>query len=123
MSGLPTKRPRRVSVSEGSSDSEVEIVEARTAGESRPVDNSSSLSGPAHQSENKLGSVKCPICLDIPEVMAVADCGHIYCQECIFIALSGSSRADKVKGECSVCRQKVRYDATWFPQLKLKSHE
>lgn len=116
----PTKRVRGDSLYDDSSDSEVEIVEARPAGEQQPSDNSSSSTNISDPKENMIGNLKCPICLDTPDVIAVADCGHIYCRDCIFIALSGSARADKVKGECSVCRQKVRYDATWFPQLKLK---
>ncbi|ODQ63548.1 hypothetical protein NADFUDRAFT_13977, partial [Nadsonia fulvescens var. elongata DSM 6958] len=61
----------------------------------------------------------CPICLASPEIIAATPCGHMYCSDCIFKALSSTTRSSEVKGECSICRRKVLYKKVTFLEFKL----
>lgn len=67
-----------------------------------------------------LKTMRCPICLETPEIVAVAACGHPYCHECIFPALSSSRLANRREGQCSLCRKRVRYDQVIFMELKVR---
>jgi len=61
---------------------------------------------------------QCPICLEVPDIVAVAECGHIYCHECVLTALSAGRHANRVQGECSICRSRVRYVNTIYLEFK-----
>lgn len=75
---------------------------------------------PNHVKERKgLNDFQCPVCLSEPEVVAITTCGHIYCSDCVFKALSSSNRATASSGECSICRRKVQYRYVTFLEFKL----
>jgi hypothetical protein len=75
---------------------------------------------PTHVKERKgLRDVQCPVCLSEPEVVAITTCGHMYCSDCVFRALSSSNRATLSSGECSICRRKVQYRYVTFLEFKL----
>ncbi|KAK9470717.1 uncharacterized protein V1510DRAFT_422273 [Dipodascopsis tothii] len=61
------------------------------------------------ESSTKLSDFTCVICFDSPEMVAATPCGHLYCYECVYRALSASSHANAKGGECSVCRTRVLY--------------
>lgn len=62
----------------------------------------------------------CPICMDPPSVLAVMNCGHMYCSDCVFKALAASKT-------CSICRKTINYKTVKFLELclapKLNSSE
>jgi hypothetical protein len=65
-------------------------------------------------------SVKCCVCLDPPEVLAVTPCGHVYCGDCVLRALSSASKATTTVGECSICRRKVSYKSVTFLEMLVR---
>lgn len=95
-----------------SDESDIEIVEVRSSNEpeSQP---------PREPGERGIKAVKCAVCLDKPEVMAVVPCGHFYCRECVFTSLSCSRRANRVVGVCSICRKPARYDQVIYVEFKI----
>ncbi|KAL1923367.1 uncharacterized protein VTP21DRAFT_8347 [Calcarisporiella thermophila] len=44
--------------------------------------------------------IHCTVCLEIPNNVAATVCGHLFCEECIYAAISASKR-------CPVCRRKL----------------
>ena len=43
---------------------------------------------------------ECPICLEVNNIKAKTECGHIFCRECIVIQI-------KINPECPMCCQKI----------------
>ncbi|KAK9453408.1 hypothetical protein V1511DRAFT_73666 [Dipodascopsis uninucleata] len=61
------------------------------------------------ESSTLLSDFNCVICFDQPDILAATPCGHLYCRDCIYKAVSSTSKATATTGECSVCRRKVLY--------------
>lgn len=65
-----------------------------------------------------LRTMRCPVCLEEPEIVAVVECGHFYCHECVLTALSSGRRANKQFGQCAICRERTRYSNTIYMEFK-----
>lgn len=77
---------------------------------------------PTHVKERRgLRDIQCPVCLCEPDIVAITTCGHMYCSDCVFRALSSSSRATVSRGECSICRRRVPYNQVTFLEFRLGS--
>lgn len=104
--------------------SDIEIVEVQPSQEEHEFlsksQSSEDTQSPATATVPALKTMRCPICLETPEIVAVAACGHPYCHECIFPALSSSRLANRREGQCSLCRKCVRYDQVIFMELKVR---
>lgn len=68
---------------------------------------------PEKNAQAAFKNFECPICFDNPETLAVIPCGHMYCSECVFKAVA-------VKGNCSICRKKVKHTMVKFLEMKVK---
>jgi hypothetical protein len=77
------------------------------------------LSAPPPDQHSKLREVKCPICLEPPDRLCVTECGHLYCGDCVFKALSSGVRASDSVGECSICRKSVVYKNVVFLETRM----
>ncbi|KAG5358108.1 E3 ubiquitin-protein ligase complex SLX5-SLX8 subunit SLX8 [Yarrowia sp. B02] len=77
------------------------------------------LSAPPPDNLGKLRDYKCPICLEHPDQLCVTECGHLYCEDCIFKALSSGVRASERIGECSICRKPVMYKNVVFLEMRM----
>lgn len=77
------------------------------------------LSNVSKPNEAPFSAFKCPVCLEPPEELCATECGHMYCTECVFPAITSSNRATKTTGECAVCRQKVKYDRIMYMQMRI----
>ncbi|CAN6611482.1 hypothetical protein TRVA0_004S04170 [Trichomonascus vanleenenianus] len=66
----------------------------------------------------RLNTFNCPVCMDEAEKIVVTPCGHLYCSDCVFRALSSTSHATESKGECSICRRGVMYKNLTYLELK-----
>ncbi|KAK9477559.1 hypothetical protein V1514DRAFT_333634 [Lipomyces japonicus] len=75
------------------------------------------------ESSTLLSDFNCVICFDQPEILMATPCGHMYCHECMYKALSSGSKATQTMGECSVCRRKVLYTRVIALELKLGDDE
>lgn len=112
-------------ISSSDSGSDIDIVEIshhdrQSFQSSKSIGSTIDNSSPSHTPEiDGLKAMKCVVCLETPEVVAVAQCGHYFCRDCVFITLSSSRAADKKSGICSVCRQKVRYDQVLFLEMRM----
>ncbi|KAG5361524.1 E3 ubiquitin-protein ligase complex SLX5-SLX8 subunit SLX8 [Yarrowia sp. C11] len=82
-------------------------------------DNGLDLSAPAADTNSKLREMKCPICLESPDQLCVTECGHLYCGDCVFQALSSGVRASEATGECSICRKAVAYSKVVFLETRM----
>lgn len=76
------------------------------------------LTAPPPDQNSKLRDVKCPICLESPDRLCVTQCGHLYCGDCVFKALSSGVRASDSVGECSICRKAVVYKNVVFLETR-----
>lgn len=56
----------------------------------------------------KKGGQECPICLDLPELPVVTQCGHFYCRECVSSMFNSRGWA-----RCAICRSDV-YSSNLF---------
>lgn len=112
--------------SDGGSIMSFEIVEVAPAisQEKANQSNTQQNGGKEHKAEvlkhtnDGLDKYKCPICLDNPELLAVVSCGHAYCRDCVYTALSSARTADRRNGECSLCRKRVKYADTWYLEVR-----
>ncbi|KAK9326057.1 hypothetical protein V1517DRAFT_335303 [Lipomyces orientalis] len=75
------------------------------------------------ESSSILSEFACVICFDQPDILAATPCGHLYCYDCIFRALSAGAKATATTGECSVCRRKVPYKRVLPLEMKLGEGE
>ncbi|KAK9255077.1 hypothetical protein V1507DRAFT_441296 [Lipomyces tetrasporus] len=75
------------------------------------------------ESSSLLSDFACVICFDQPDILAATTCGHLYCYDCIFRALSAGAKATATTGECSVCRRKVLYKRVLPLEMKLGEGE
>lgn len=66
----------------------------------RPVEEVAMSIHPPPESQAKLSSLKCSICLDVVSHPFSTICGHIYCEACIKLAV-------KQTGFCPTCRKKL----------------
>lgn len=111
---------------EASESSDIEVIEIREDEDESPLSSQPGTSSdpPPPISAKPTGlsrfkSMRCPICLETPQIVAVAPCGHPYCHECIFTALSSMSHANRKEGRCSLCRKQVRYDQVIYMEIKV----
>lgn len=74
---------------------------------------------PARSKPTPLNHLKCCVCFDSPQICAVTPCGHLYCTDCIYRALTSQIKATKAKGVCSVCRRLVPYQKVTYLEFKL----
>lgn len=74
---------------------------------------------PTRSNPTPLNRLKCCVCFDSPEICAVTPCGHLYCTDCIYRALTSQIKATKAKGVCSVCRRLVPYQKVTYLEFKL----
>lgn len=58
---------------------------------------------------SNLNTAHCAVCFDSPEETIVLPCGHIYCLDCVFKALSSMKTSTKHGGPCSLCRATTSY--------------
>lgn len=116
---------------EESGTSDIEIVEIEDDQRQDPAGSGTDSANTTNTSQenstsggdgktNRLKNLRCPICLETPEIVAVAPCGHPYCHECIFTALSSMNQANRREGRCSLCRKRVRYDQVIYMEFKVK---
>ncbi|KAK9371098.1 hypothetical protein V1509DRAFT_615780 [Lipomyces kononenkoae] len=75
------------------------------------------------ESPTILSEFTCVICFDQPDILAATPCGHLYCYDCIYRALSAGTKATATTGECSVCRRKVPYKRVLPLEMKLGEGE
>ncbi|KAK9376710.1 uncharacterized protein V1513DRAFT_423146 [Lipomyces chichibuensis] len=75
------------------------------------------------ESSRILSEFTCVICFDQPDILAATPCGHLYCYDCIYRALSAGTKATATTGECSVCRRKVPYKRVLPLEMKLGEGE
>ncbi|PRT56125.1 E3 ubiquitin-protein ligase complex slx8-rfp subunit slx8 [Wickerhamiella sorbophila] len=66
-----------------------------------------------------LVNFKCPICMDTPDVLVVTECGHLYCENCVFHALRSARNSTKTSGQCSICRKTVKYSNVKYLEIRL----
>ncbi|KAK9447258.1 uncharacterized protein V1518DRAFT_421755 [Limtongia smithiae] len=71
------------------------------------------------ESSTILSDFSCVICFDQPDVVVATPCGHLYCINCVFRALSSGRKANRTYGECSICRRKVAYKRVVALEMKL----
>lgn len=70
-------------------------------------------------SATPLSNFKCPICLDTPEVLVATECGHLYCDNCVFQALRHTRNSTKSSGQCSICRKTVKYSNVRYLEMRI----
>ncbi|KAH3683035.1 hypothetical protein WICPIJ_006004 [Wickerhamomyces pijperi] len=69
---------------------------------------------------SKLASAQCSICLEPPTVAVFLTCGHIFCSQCAFKALSTTKQSTKEKGPCPLCRHETSYKKITMSIFKKK---
>ncbi|KAH3666683.1 hypothetical protein WICMUC_005500 [Wickerhamomyces mucosus] len=55
-----------------------------------------------------LNNATCAICFDSPEQTIVLPCGHLYCNNCAFKALTSTKQSTSLHGPCSLCRAPIK---------------
>lgn len=56
-----------------------------------------------------LSNAHCAVCFDSPERTFILVCGHVYCGDCVFKALTSTKSSTKTRGPCSLCRKQTSY--------------
>ncbi|CCE65204.1 hypothetical protein TPHA_0K00700 [Tetrapisispora phaffii CBS 4417] len=51
---------------------------------------------------------KCPICMDPPTAAVITNCGHIFCNDCLFPMINSSKKNARSDGICALCRCNVK---------------
>ncbi|CCH46975.1 DNA repair protein [Wickerhamomyces ciferrii] len=75
----------------------------------------------ASRNENStLKDAHCAVCFDSPENTYILPCGHIYCGDCVFKALSSTKQSNKAGGPCSLCRSFTPYKRATLGIFKKK---
>lgn len=72
------------------------------------------------QQNKNLNTAQCAICFDSPKATCVLPCGHLYCSECVFKALSSSKSSSRHAGPCSLCRNRTSYKSVTLAIFKKK---
>jgi len=67
------------------------------------------LEDTSRQNNSNLHSVHCAVCFDSPEQTYILPCGHVYCGDCAFKALSSTKQSNRTGGPCSLCRAYTPY--------------
>jgi len=51
---------------------------------------------------------ECPVCISMiePDDLAITNCGHFYCKDCLEAIKSAARAAHQPKYECPICRRK-----------------
>ncbi|KAK9465613.1 hypothetical protein V1512DRAFT_241344 [Lipomyces arxii] len=135
---LPVEQPRakrrrvimdaeREDVIEVNDDSDIESIGSEITIESSDEDFDVNLPPIREEkpvvSSTLLSEFTCVICFDQPDILAASPCGHLYCYNCIYRALSSGVKATAVTGECSVCRRKVQYKRILPLEMKVLDDE
>lgn len=105
-------------IDSGDEDAEIIDLDASDASD-YASDDDLCLAAPPPDQNSRLRSVTCPICLDEPDRLCVTECGHLYCGDCVFRALSSGVRASQRAGECSICRKAVFYKDVVFLEARM----
>jgi hypothetical protein len=58
---------------------------------------------------SNLNMSHCAICFESPKMTFALPCGHLYCQDCVFKAISSTKQSTKSGGPCSLCRTYTSY--------------
>ncbi|KAK9382798.1 uncharacterized protein V2V93DRAFT_366001 [Kockiozyma suomiensis] len=75
------------------------------------------------ESSSILSDFSCVICFDQPDILALTPCGHMYCMDCIWRALTTGAKATTAGGECPICRRKVQLKKVIPLQMRLADEE
>ncbi len=96
----------------GSNDDEQEIDEEEEESQEEEEEGQENfLKKPGQPPLKRLRDFTCPICFEESEQVIATPCGHIYCRDCVFKAVSSVERATPAYGECSMCRKKLKYQS------------
>jgi hypothetical protein len=98
-------------------DDDVLISEAKQ----KPV--SDQLAENMKSNNSNLNTAHCAVCFDSPEQTFVLPCGHIYCRDCVFKALSSMKTSSKYGGPCSLCRAVTSYKRVMVGIFKKKKKQ
>lgn len=78
------------------------------------------LKDTSRQNTANLKNAHCAVCFDSPEHTYILPCGHIYCGDCVFKALSSTKQSNRTGGPCSLCRKFTSYKKVTFGIFKKK---
>lgn len=67
------------------------------------------LKDTSRQNTSNLKNAHCAVCFESPEHTYILPCGHIYCGDCVFKALSSTKQSNRTGGPCSLCRTFTSY--------------
>lgn len=87
-------------------------------GSQRPV--SDQLMDNVKAQTSNLNNARCAVCFDSPEQTLILPCGHMYCRDCVFKALSSMKSSSKTGGPCALCRAGTSYKRVMVGIFKRK---
>lgn len=73
-----------------------------------------------HESNSLLNTAHCAVCFESPSQTVFLPCGHIYCTDCVYKALSSMKTSTSHGGPCSLCRAYTSYKKTVVGLFKKK---
>lgn len=100
-------------ISEDEEKDDNEIVGTQKTVEEQLLDTS-------RQNPSNPKNATCAVCFDTPESTYILPCGHLYCGDCAFRALSSTKQSTGYGGPCSLCRAYTPYNKVTVAIFKKK---